>query len=242
MTCAELQRVLPDILEGNRSEEEEMHLRSCAACSGLITDLHTVAREARALQGLHEPSPRVWDSIRSEIQRVETELNLLTEKAGDLRAQYEPSPRVWNSIEVELRREGLIHRPQPQHLQVPGRRWSLAWLAPVAAAALIAFGITLYQRGPNLQQAASPKAVPVFHTSHPVAVMDDQELLSSLGSRSPAVRAAYESDLNRVNAYIKDAEQSAQADPNDEQVQQYLMDAYQQKEMVYQMALDRSLR
>lgn len=242
MTCAELQRVLPDIMEGKRREEEQRHLRSCTACSALVADLHTIANEGRALQGSHEPSPRVWDAIRSNLHRVETELDLITKQARDLQGQHEPSPRVWNSIEIELRREGLINRPQPQALRVPGRRWSLAWVVPVAAAALIALGITLYQRGSNLQQAASPQAVPVFHTSHPVAVMDDQELLSSLGSRSPAVRAAYENDLNMVNAYIQDAEQSAQANPNDEQVQQYLMEAYQQKEMVYQMALDRSLR
>jgi hypothetical protein len=143
-----------------------------------------------------------------------------------------------------LRKEGLIRRPQRGILQVPGRRWSVAWLVPLAAAVLIAFGITLYQRGSGVNQGSNSEqaAVPVFHTSHPIAVMDDQQLLDTLGSRSPAVRAAYENDLKTVNAYIQDAEQSAQANPNDEEVQQYLMDAYQQKEMVYQMALDRSLR
>jgi hypothetical protein len=47
--------------------------------------------------------------------------------------------------------------------------------------------------------------------------------------------------LRNVNAYIQDARESAEADPNDEEAQQSLMDAYQQKAMVYEMALNRSL-
>ena len=48
-------------------------------------------------------------------------------------------------------------------------------------------------------------------------------------------------NLQNVNAYIRDAEESAQADPNDEQAQQVVMDAYEQRATVYQMALDHSL-
>jgi hypothetical protein len=59
--------------------------------------------------------------------------------------------------------------------------------------------------------------------------------------RSASPGATYESDLKRVNAYIQDAEQSVKKDPNDEQANQYLMAAYEQKAMVYEMALDRSL-
>jgi hypothetical protein len=44
-----------------------------------------------------------------------------------------------------------------------------------------------------------------------------------------------------VDAGIQDAEASAEANPNDEEVQQYLIDAYDQKAMVYQLAMDRSL-
>ncbi len=55
------------------------------------------------------------------------------------------------------------------------------------------------------------------------------------------MQAQYASDLQNVNAYIHDAEQSAQADPNDEEAQQIVMDAYEQRATVYEMALDRSL-
>jgi hypothetical protein len=70
---------------------------------------------------------------------------------------------------------------------------------------------------------------------------DDLQLLATVGARMPSMRAAYETDLQSVNAYIRDAEQSAHSNPNDEVAQQYLMNAYEQKAMVYEMALDRSL-
>ena len=44
-----------------------------------------------------------------------------------------------------------------------------------------------------------------------------------------------------MNNYIRDAQESVNADPNDEEAQQALMHAYGQKSMIYEMALDRSL-
>jgi hypothetical protein len=70
---------------------------------------------------------------------------------------------------------------------------------------------------------------------------EDDQLLAAVASRSPAMQAQYASNLQNVNAYIKDAEESAQADPNDEEAQQIVMDAYEQRATVYEMALDRSL-
>ena len=55
------------------------------------------------------------------------------------------------------------------------------------------------------------------------------------------MRASYETELRHVNEYIRDAEQSAKANPEDEAAQQYLMNAYEQKAMVYELAVDRSL-
>jgi len=62
-----------------------------------------------------------------------------------------------------------------------------------------------------------------------------------VGSRTPSMRTSYADNLQNVNAYIRDAEQTVQNDPNDEEAQRSLMAAYEQKAMVYEMALDRSL-
>lgn len=212
MNCAEFQKVLPELIDSDRSAEQESHLKSCAACSGLVADLNLISREAQQLQEVAEPSPRVW-----------------------------------NSIEIALRREGLIREPQLGPALVPPvrRSWTLAWLAPVAALALLAVGVLVYQRGAHPQQniAQQPPSNPVAHLSLPPSktVNEDQQLLEAVGSRSPAMQAQYASDLQNVNAYIHDAEQSAQADPNDEEAQQIVMDAYEQRATVYEMALDRSL-
>ena len=104
MNCAEFQKFLPELIDSDRSAEQESHLKSCAACSGLVADLNLISREAQQLQEVAEPSPRVW-----------------------------------NSIEIALRREGLIREPQLGPALVPPvrRSWTLAWLAPVAALALL---------------------------------------------------------------------------------------------------------
>ena len=130
------------------------------------------------------------------------------------------------------------------------RRWNLgAWLAPVAALALVAFGIGVYQRGfarPAIDAAVDGRgSCPRFPARRRLKARlpnsEDQQLLAAVASRSPAMRAEYASNLQNVNAYIRDAEESAQADPNDEEAQQIVMDAYEQRAAVYEMALDRSL-
>lgn len=216
MNCTEFQEILPEVFEAGRTAEQEAHLKSCPRCSGLLADLDLIAREARQLQELAEPSPRVW-----------------------------------NSIEIELRREGVIHEVQGVPLLVAprARPWNLgAWLAPVAALALVAFGIGVYQRGLRSPESApqltvtAPAQIPNPQTAKtPPANNEDQQLLAAVASRSPGMRAQYASNLQNVNAYIRDAEESAQADPNDEEAQQIVMDAYEQRAAVYEMALDRSL-
>ncbi|HEX3353543.1 MAG TPA: hypothetical protein VHS34_12025 [Terriglobales bacterium] len=221
MNCAEFQEFLPDVIDGDRTVEQEAHLKSCSMCAELVAELNLIAREAPQLQEFAEPSPRVW-----------------------------------NSIELALRREGLIHEPvindpRPGLELVPPvkRGWTLSWLVPVAAMAVLAFGVFVYQRNqPIAQPPQVASSVPAPGTSvqtpqNPKNVnnTDDQQLLDAVGSRSPAMQAQYASNLSNVNAYIRDAEESAQADPNDEEAQQIVMDAYEQRAAVYELALDRTL-
>ena len=208
MTCGEFQKILPDIMEGQRRAEHAAHLQSCPACSGLVSDLSLISEQARLLQ-----------------------------------ASEEPSPRVWNQIEIALRQEGLIRQPGRDRSLVSAfsRRWSPAWLLPVAAILTIAFGIVVYKSRPSQQQIAdNGVAAPVSASLAPNS-NDDQQLLEVVGSRTPSMRASYADNLQNVNAYIRDAEQTVQNDPNDEEAQHSLMAAYEQKAMVYEMALDRSL-
>ncbi|MBZ5707378.1 MAG: anti-sigma factor [Acidobacteriia bacterium] len=248
MNCAEFQRFLPDIIGGGRNAEQEAHLTSCSACSGLVSDLDTIFHQARQLQASEEPSPRVWNAIQAALQQVQSDLDLIAEQAWSLQASEEPSPRVWNSIEIALRQEGLIRQPQRDPVLVGKSAWSWtrAWLLPVAATLLVALGVILYQRGPGQPVAtAQPGSSPSILAGLPPVMTrganEDQQLLETIAARAPAMRAAYAENLQSVNDYIRDAEESVKNDPNDEEAQQYLMSAYEQKAMVYEMALDRSL-
>jgi hypothetical protein len=174
-----------------------------------------------------------------------SDLNLISEQARFLQASEEPSPRVWNRLEIALRQEGLIRQPGRDRSLVAAfsRRWNPAWLLPVAAILVIAFGVMVYKGGPSQQQIADKMIAAPPQVSVPSAGNngDDQQLLEVVGSRTPSVRASYAANLQNVNAYIRDAEQTVQNDPNDEEAQHSLMAAYEQKAMVYEMALDRSL-
>src|SRR2546428_10737022 len=69
MNCVEFHRILPEIIDAGRNAEQEAHLTSCSACSGLVSDLNAISREARRLRGSEEPSPRVWNSIEIDLRR-----------------------------------------------------------------------------------------------------------------------------------------------------------------------------
>lgn len=212
MTCQEFERVLPE-LEGGRNFEADEHLRMCSRCWDLVSDLDSVAQEARLLQGTEDPSPRVW-----------------------------------NSIEIILRQEGLIHESQ---LDRPARQrssWGYRWLVPVTAVLLLMSGLALHQYRTGIAPAA-PRIVAStdLPSAKPMAPMvdsagrDEAQLLNVITARAPGLRAGYADDLQAVDAYIHDAELSARANPNDEIAQQYLTNAYEQRAMVYEIAMARTL-
>ena len=212
MTCSDFERELPEFLEEGGNAELQAHVKGCVNCSGLVTSLQSIITEARELQ-----------------------------------ASEEPSPRVWNSIEIALRQEKLIREPQPagRHSLLPSlrQRWGIAgWLVPAAAVLLIAIGITVYEQRPSSTRTENI-APPTVNTigMRNGADLSDGQLLEEVSRRAPLMRAAYESNLKDVNEYIRDAQDSVNANPNDEEAQQALMDAYGQKSMIYEMALDRSL-
>ena len=69
MTCAEFQRVLPEIIDGGGTEEQLEHLNTCPICSDLVADLRYIAECAKLLVPMEDPSPRVWDGIQEAIER-----------------------------------------------------------------------------------------------------------------------------------------------------------------------------
>lgn len=211
MNCAEFQEALPENTAPVRDAALQQHLSTCSVCSLLVSDLDSIAAVAPSLAEIDEPSPRIW-----------------------------------LQLETALKSEGLIRQPEPKlpaRLQQQSRRWwSLSWVVPVAAAVAIAVGLVLYR--PANHQGVQTAYVPV--TTEPavnaaLTPNEDTDLLEVVGAQSPTMRAEYAANLSNVNAYIRDAEETAKANPDDEQAQESVMNAYEQRSMLYEMAMDRSL-
>lgn len=234
MNCADVQQVLPEIMDGSENTELQAHLKSCPVCSELVSDLELIASEARQLAATDEPAPRVWVKL-----------------AAELRAEG-------------IIREPEVAPARPVLMPSTGRRWNAWWLVPVAAAVVAAGSYVVRpkpapQSADNApviapqpsQQAATSSATtsqsaPLVADKKPVVIpfpkestntsdRDDQQLLDQM---APMMRATYENELRSVNSYIRDARAYAEQNPVDEDAHKHLMDAYEQKAMLYQMALD----
>ena len=237
MNCAEVQQVLPEIIDGGQDSEFQAHLKSCPLCSELVSDLELIASEARQLADVYEPAPRVWVKI-----------------AAELRAEG-------------IIREPGATPARPVLVPNAGRRKNAWWLVPVAAALVVAGAYFAKSKqatnvatnpavvAPSTQASnVTPAAVPAStsttpHSAEPrkAAIVlalpkdserDDQQFLDEVSRNAPMMRASYENQLHSVNSYIRDAQAYAEQNPEDDDARQHLMDAYEQKSMLYQMALD----
>jgi hypothetical protein len=199
-------------VEDGGSAEQRAHLKSCTECSTLLA-----------------------------------ELELITSSARELCAAADPSPRVWNSIEIALRQEGLIRPQRPNRSLIPssGSRWSVArWLVPAAALLLLSVGLYIRQHSQPVQVASNVvrPANPEVVSDAAVAGLNDDDLLQEVSDQGPALRAQYADNLKSANEFIQDAKNEVAANPNDEDARRSLAEAYQQKAMLFELAIDRSLQ
>jgi hypothetical protein len=80
-------------------------------------------------------------------------------------------------------------------------------------------------------------AVEAAAESEPSA--EDQQFLSVVSTLGASTRATYENQLKAVNSEIRETQAYVDRNPRDMDARQHLMDAYQQKALLYQIALDR---
>jgi len=213
MNCVELQQSLAEV-EDASTWQQRAHLRTCPACAALVRELDQIVAAAAELQEADEPSPRVW-----------------------------------NSIEIALRKEGLI-RPQSRRspLSSFGLRWGRAgWLLPALALLLLTVGLYLRQQfypaglpqeaSFSRQDSISQPRVAVANSGG----LEDEDLMQEVAANAPSMRPQYEENLRRVNESIRDLQSAADESPNDQEARRALMDAYQQKSMLFDMAMEQSL-
>jgi hypothetical protein len=105
--------------------------------------------------------------------------------------------------------------------------------------------IGLQERGGLLPNRSTQEAVIVPQAVPQVANysgLNDEDLIQEVADNPPAMRSQYEENLKRVNESIQDAENTVKESPNDQDARRSLMDAYQQKSMLFEMAMDHPLQ
>lgn len=213
MTCVELQESLAEN-ENATTSAQRAHLKDCPECAALVAELLVIACAA-----------------------------------GELRAAHEPSSRVWNNIQIALKQEGLI-RPQSlgrSLLPSFSSSWSWArWALPAAAGLLVTIGILVWQHRPandlaNAGYPTQPATVAPAASDIEIAGLNDDDLIQEVSQQTPALQAEYTENLRHVNQYIEDAKSNVALNPDDEEARRTLMEAYQEKAMLFELALDRSL-
>ncbi|MGH9555757.1 MAG: hypothetical protein ACRD2Y_08030 [Terriglobales bacterium] len=171
------------------------------------------------------------------------DVNEIVMQARDL-PLAEPGPQVWTRLRESLVQEGLVRESAPAPVAKLSWSWPrLSWAdamgyAAVAAVLVLAFGLVTYQQ---TYQPAADKTEPTASSTSGRIDDDDLQLLQEVQARRPDARGAYEASLREINTQIEEAERAVKEDPNDPQARQSLMEAHQQKSMVYEMALSRSV-
>ncbi len=263
-SCSDVERLLPEFLDGVpegatvetrlTASDLDAHLKSCPACSDLLSDLKLIASAARQLAATEEPAPRVWVRIAAEL-RAE---GLIREPAPMRPIVVPTSPgRRWTAIAWWLAPVAAVllaagsyvvsHKPAPQvaNQQAPktAPETPLTAQTPATSPAPVIPAVTSpSEHAPAPQQLAEKSAKPTRMAgsaaeSEPSA--EDQQFLSAVSTLAPSMRASYENQLQAVNADIRETQAYVDQNPGDMDARQHLMDSYQQKALLYQIALDR---
>jgi hypothetical protein len=250
MKCDEVQRVLPEILESGQNGEFLAHVESCPACAELVSDLKTISTAAAQLAESEEPAPRVWVRIAAELRSEGLIREPESEPTGPVLVPG--ARRRWDARWLVPVAAALVavttyvvnHRPAPQVAnQQPPVSAPLPKQAPDSSVPVEniknqepAAEVAVKQRPSSMP----PPAIEEQVFSAPMATVstEDQQFLDQVSGRSATMKATYESQLRSVNSYIRDAEAYVKRNPEDGDARRHLMEAYEQKAMLYQMALD----
>lgn len=257
MTCSEVERVLPELLEGAPDSAFqnafEIHLRTCPDCSGLVSDLKMISRAAGQLAESEEPSPRIWLGIAAQL-RAEGIIRDPALQAPQASRSYSPWRAWWlAAVAAALLAAGaylLDHRPAPQvaKQEVPATTVSPATsrVSPTSSNTETAKSLPpAVPSSHRVERISKPPRIAETHSVEPPTSgatevnSEDQQFLSVVSTRAPSMRATYEKQLRDVNAEIREVQAYLRQNPGDQDARQHLMDAFEQKALLYQIALDR---
>ena len=256
MKCDEVHRVLPEMLDGGQDGEFLAHVESCPACGELVSELKLISAAAAQLAASEDPAPRVWVRIAAELRSE----GLIREPefAGPVLV---PTKRRWDArwlvpvaaLLVATSTYVINHRTVPPTANQQAANQQPTATAPLSNEAPNS-SVQVENQAKNQKPAEvatnrKPSSAPApaevepdfsapFSAPTATVSLDDQQFLDQVSGRSPEMKATYESQLRSVNSYIRDAETYLKRNPADADARRHLMHAYEQKAMLYQMALD----
>jgi len=269
MRCSDVERLLSDFVEGVGYPEFQAHLKACPHCAQLVADLKWIASESRHLAESDEPPARVWVNIANQLRsegiirepatapahifvlerpRRSTAWWLVPVAAAIIAAgAYQLTHRAPAPVTQQAAQHpSAVQPPQPAQqsqasnevaqsspsTQTPSTKETPSTQAPSLG--------TTSSADSNPQSAPTvAKNLPEQPEISPPASADDERFLSEVSQGAPSMRATYEDQLRAVNAEIRETQEYIKWHPGDLDARQHLMEVYQQKAMLYQMALDR---
>jgi hypothetical protein len=256
MKCSDVRQILPDAVEGSEDAELQSHLESCSDCAELVSELQTISIRARDLAEIDSPPDRVWVNVANQLRAEGIIREPEAAPALAVRARRRPWRSWWLAPVAaaviaagayQVGRQTALSPAQPapgqtnvaQHEVQPGTPSSEQPKSPAvsqpANSAAPGVEVAAQKRAPKSSAKDSRDAVEIS----PPAGPEDEQFLSEVSQRAPGLRATYENQLRAVNAEIRETQEYIRRHPGDLDARQHLMEVFQQKAMLYQLALDR---
>lgn len=198
--CEEFQNHLESWLEESHDPVMEAHVYSCPHCNSLVEDIGAI--RAAAFEWAYpeeEPSPRVWPSLRAQLE------------AEGLLNQDRTS--WWQRVSARL---PVFSRPA-----LAG-----AYLAALVAVSFAISGPGEMRADRQLWLESAENTSQPLQVDLDLA---EQATVSTFPQSNSAVNTSLHKSLAIVDNYIVMCEKGVQDDPQDEVAREYLYDAYRQK-------------
>jgi hypothetical protein len=213
MQCRDVEEVIQQEGLAPLPEAARAHLAGCGHCQEFFSDLAAIVSAANKLPHEVEPPPRVWVSLRTQLELE----GIIKEPVA---VPLDELPSWWRGFSDLFRSRAL---------------------ATVTVGALLLAAGILQWKYPGETQIPTPGSQSANFIEQTRKVLNEQEIdmrNMHLTSTSP-VDTALQRDLQQIDDFIADCEHHLKEAPQDELAREYLYSAYQQKADLLSAMMDR---
>jgi hypothetical protein len=217
MQCRDVEFVVEQEGLAPLPEAARAHAATCSHCRELIADLGTIVSIANELPAEVEPPPRVWVSLRAQLE-LEGIIKTPVVPAHGERLSW------WRGL-------GDLFRTR-------------AMATAFVGLLIVVAGLLQLRQPPDASlETAQSTSEPTWQIpfAQTAKVLNEQEIdlrNMQLASTSP-VDDSFRQSLQKVDDFIAECERRVNDDPQDELAREYLSYAYQQKAELLSAMMDR---